>query len=101
MKFKFIWLGQTVLKFEVPQDIFYAINNIYEKNILNLRKANIQLVGKIDNEHSLFYQGEDTSKMDRHNKLSKNIIEWFESVYKFYLDFLKFKIYFSYMLFKA
>ena len=89
MKFKFIWLGQTVLKFEVPLDIFYAINNIYEKNISNLEKANIQLVGKINNEHSLFYQGEDTSKMNRHNKLPQNIIEWFESVYRFYLDFNK------------
>ena len=45
MKFKFIWLGQTVLKFEVPLDIFHAINDIYEKNILNLDKANSQLVG--------------------------------------------------------
>ena len=36
MKFKFIWLGQTVLKYEVPLDIFYAINDIYEKNVLKL-----------------------------------------------------------------
>ena len=89
MKFKFIWLGQTVLKYEVPLDIFYAINDIYEKNVLNLDKANSQLVGKINDEYSLFYQGEDTSKMNRHNKLPQNIIEWFESVYRFYLDFNK------------
>ena len=38
MKFKIIWLGQTVLKFEVPLDIFTAINQIYEENVLNLRK---------------------------------------------------------------
>ena len=43
--------------------------NIYEENISNLRRANKQLVGKINNEHSLFYQGQDTSNMDPHNKL--------------------------------
>jgi len=28
MKYKFIWLGQTVLKFEVPLDIFMAIKRM-------------------------------------------------------------------------
>ena len=93
MKFKYIWLGQTVLKFEVPLDIFTAINQAYESNFRSLQKANPQLVGKIENEHSLFYQGESTDRITRHNKLSKNVLEWFTSVYKFYLDFNKIKDY--------
>ena len=38
-------------------------------NILILKPANKQLVGKIEKEHSLFYGGEDESKM-------KNIINF-------------------------
>ena len=30
MKFKFINLGQTVMKYETPLNIYNAINNIYE-----------------------------------------------------------------------
>ena len=93
MKFKYIWLGQTVLRFEVPLDIFMAINQAYESNFKSLQKANPQLVGKIENEHSLFYQGESTDRITRHNKLPKNVLEWFTSVYKFYLDFNKIKDY--------
>jgi hypothetical protein len=89
MKFKFIWLGQSVLRFEVPLDIFAAINQTYESNFKTLDKANKQLVGKIENEHSLFYQGDDTPIMRPHNRLTNNVIDWFESVYKFYLDFNK------------
>ena len=93
MKFKYIWLGQSVLKFEVPLDIFVAINQTYESNFKTLDKANKQLVGKIENEHSLFYQGQATNKMERHNKLPKNVLDWFTSVYEFYLDFNKIKGY--------
>ncbi len=93
MKYKFIWLGQTVLKFEVPLDIFMAINQTYESNFQTLHKANKQLIGKIENEHSLFYQGKESSKMSNHNKLPINVLEWFTSVYKFYLDFNKIKDY--------
>jgi len=93
MKFKYIWLGQTVLRFEVPLDIFAAINQTYESNFKTLHKANPQLVGKIENEHSLFYQGQSTDKMERHNKLSEHVLEWFISVYKFYLEFNKIKDY--------
>ena len=89
MKFKFVWLGQSVLKFEVPLDIFVAINQTYESNFKTLNKANTQLVGKIENEHTLFYQGEDTPTMKPHNRLPQNVLNWFESTYKFYLNFNK------------
>ena len=89
MKFKFVWLGQSILKFEVPLDIFVTINQMYESNFETLNKANKQLVGKIENEHSLFYQGEDTSTMKHHNRLPQNVLNWFESIFKFYLNFNK------------
>ena len=41
------------------------------KNLIHLDPANKQLVGKIKDEHSLFYDGEDESKMKRHNHLPK------------------------------
>jgi hypothetical protein len=31
MKFDFVYLGQTVLKYEVPLEIFVGLNEIYEK----------------------------------------------------------------------
>ena len=89
MKFKFVWLGQSILKFEVPLDIFVTINQMYESNFETLNKANKQLLGKIENEHSLFYQGEDTSTMKHHNRLPQNVLIWFESIFKFYLNFNK------------
>ena len=68
-KFNFIFLGQSILKYQVPLDIFTAINQIYEQNYHKLDKANQQLVGKIKNEHSLFYHGADETKMKNHNVL--------------------------------
>jgi hypothetical protein len=85
-KFSFIFLGQSVLKYQVPLDVFGAINNIYEKKYLDLKPANKQLVGKIEKEHSLFYDGQDSQKMTRHNHLPNTILQWFESRFKHYLD---------------
>ena len=89
MKFNFVFLGQTVIRYEVPLDIFNEINHIYESKHGELAKANKQLIGKIDDERSLFYDGEDTSKMHRHNYLSPRVCEWFMSAYKHYLDWNK------------
>ena len=86
MKFKCIWLGQSILKFEVPLDIFTTINQVYEKNFNKLHKANKQLIGKIENEHSLYYDGVESDKMIKHNTLPNNVIEWFYSVFKVYLN---------------
>ena len=93
MKFNFVFLGQSVLKYEVPLDIFHTINHIYETNFNNLASANKQLVGKIKNEHSIFYDGEDESKMKRHSFLSKNIYDWFMRAYHHYLDWNNIKQY--------
>ena len=89
LKFKFIWLGQTILKYQVPLDIFNALNKIYENNFKNMPDAHKQLVGKIGKENSLFYNGKEGPKMHKHNSLSPYILKWFENVFKHYLTFNK------------
>jgi len=93
MNFDFVFLGQSILKYQVPLDIFHSINHIYEQNYKYLHKANKQLVGKIEDEHSLFYNGNDESKVKRHNILSTNITNYFIEVFRHYLDFNKIKDY--------
>jgi len=93
LNFEPIFLGQCIIKYQVPLDIFTAINNIYEQNFNNLYKANSQLVGKIEKEHSLFYHGKDQSKMKNHNFLPRNVTDYFITVFKHYLDFNKIKDY--------
>ena len=87
MKFNFTFLGQCVMRYETPLDIFHAINSIYEQRFQQLFPANKQLVGKIKDEHSLFYDGEDTSKMQRHDHLPLNVKQWFMEMFKHYLEF--------------
>ena len=48
LNFKPVFLGQCIIKYQVPLDIFTSINQIYEQNYNNLAPANGQLVGKIE-----------------------------------------------------
>ena len=93
MKFNFTFLGQSVLRYETPLDIFSAINQVYEQNFNRLDPANKQLVGKIKDEHSLFYNGDDESKIKRHDYLPLNIKQWFMEMFKHYLEFNHIKDY--------
>ena len=86
MKFKSVFLGQSVIKYEVPLDMYNIINHIYETKYSTLPPANKQLVGKIKNEHSLFYNGENQTKMQTHNLLPANILAWFTDCYRHYLN---------------
>ena len=60
--FKFIFLGQSVLRYQVPLDVYNTINHLYENKYSQLLRANKQLVGKIEKEHSLFFDGPDNNK---------------------------------------
>jgi len=93
LKFKPIYLGQCIIRYQVPLDIFTSINQIYEQNYNSLAPANNQLVGKIEKEHSLFYHGKDQSKMKNHNFLPKNVTDYFMQVFKHYLTFNNIKDY--------
>ena len=92
-KFNFVFLGQSILKYEVPLDIFTTINKIYQNKFDTLEPANKQLVGKIQNEHSLFYGGKDESKMKNHNKLTQDVIKYFMDMFKHYLNWNKIREY--------
>ena len=89
LPFRFIWLGQTVCSYKVPLDIFNVLNGIYETNFVNLPDAHKQLAGKIRKENSLFYGGAPNNKMHPHNMLPPYVLNWFESIFKHYLDFNK------------
>jgi len=86
MNFEVINLGQTVVKYKVPLDIYITINQIYESKFNELLPANHQLVGKIKNEHSLFYNGQEGLKLKKHNYLPLTVLKWFEQCYLNYLD---------------
>ena len=92
-KFDFVFLGQSILRYEVPLDIFSTINGIYQNNFDTLNPANKQLVGKIQNEHSLFYGGKDESKMKNHNRLTSDVIKYFMDMFRHYLNWNKIKEY--------
>ena len=92
-KFDFVFLGQSILRYEVPLDIFTTINSIYQNKFDTLDPANKQLVGKIQNEHSLFYGGKDESKMKNHNKLTQDVIKYFMDMFRHYLNWNKIKDY--------
>ena len=49
LPFKFIWLGQTILKYQVPLDIFHTINAIYENNFKNMHTIRTEKIMKVDN----------------------------------------------------
>jgi hypothetical protein len=91
--FNFIFLGQSVLKYQVPLDVYQIINHIYETKYPELKLANKQLVGKIEKEHSLFFNGQDSEKMIRHNHLPNNVLQWFEQKFRHYLEWNKIKQY--------
>jgi len=92
-KFDFVFLGQSILKYQVPLDIFTTINQIYERKYNNLYRANEQLIGKIENEHSLFYHGADQTKIKNHNMLPLIVTDYFMAMFKHYLGFNKIRGY--------
>ena len=89
MNFDFVFLGQTCLKYKTPVEVFAGLTEIYEKRKKELPKANKQLVGKIEDEVSLHYSGPNTPKMHQHNFLPTDLLKWFYSIFKHYLEWNK------------
>ena len=89
LDFKVCPLGQTVLRYQVPLDVYDTLNHIYETKYPTLPRANKQLVGKIEKEHSLFFGGEANDKMKPHNLLPQTVLQWFEKMFRHYLDWNK------------
>ena len=91
--FDFVFLGQSILKYQVPLEIFQSINSLYEENKNDLNPANKQLVGKIESEHSLYYGGQDESKMKKHNRLPLVVKNYFIQSFHHYLQWNKIREY--------
>ncbi len=93
LNFKMTFLGQSVCKYQVPFHIYETIRSIYTDRFNELPQANKQLIGKIENEHSLFFDGPPNDKMRSHNHVTTDILKWFETTFNHYLNFNKVKEY--------
>ena len=93
MKFDFIFLGQSVLRYQVPLEVFVGLNELYETQKKHLPNASKQLAGKIPDEVSLFYAGPTNKKMHMHNYVPEDIQQWFYQIFKHYLEWNKTKGY--------
>jgi len=85
MDFSFVFLGQSVLKYQVPLEIFVGLNELYETKKKDLPNANEQLAGKIPDEVSLFYAGPTSTKMHSHSYVTEDVLKWFYSIFEHYL----------------
>ena len=89
MQFDFVFLGQTILKYQVPLEVFVGLNELYETQKKHLPNANKQLAGKIPDEVSLFYAGPTNKKMHTHSYVPEDILKWFYSIFDHYLKWNK------------
>jgi hypothetical protein len=93
MNFDFVFLGQSVLRYQVPLEVFVGLNELYEIQKKHLPNANKQLAGKIPDEVSLFYAGPTNKRMHTHSYVSPDILKWFYSIFDHYLKWNKIKDY--------
>jgi len=93
MNFDFVFLGQSILRYQVPLEIFVGLNELYETKKKHLPNASKQLAGKIPDEVSLFYAGPTNNKMHAHSYVSDDILQWFYSVFDHYLKWNKTQTY--------
>ena len=91
MSFEAITLGQTIIKYQVPLEVFVGLNELYETQKKHLPNANQQLAGKIPDELSLFYSGPNSKIMHAHSFLTEDILKWFYGIFKHYLEWNKTK----------
>ena len=89
VNFESITLGQSIIKYEVPLEVFVGINELYETKKKHLPNANKQLAGKIPDEVSLFFSGPTTEKMHAHSYVSEDILKRFYSIFDHYLKWTK------------
>jgi len=93
VNFESIFLGQSIIKYQVPLEVFVGLNELYETQKKHLPNANKQLSGKIPDEVSLFYAGPTNKKMHTHSYISEDILKWFYSIFDHYLKWNKTQVY--------
>ena len=93
--FKYVFFGQSILRYRTPKFVIDEINSTYEKFVKKKKLLSMenQLAGKIHSEYSLFWNSEDESRMKRHNVLSKSILNFFKEKTIHYLKWNKIKKY--------
>jgi len=86
-KFSFVFLGQSILRYRVPKDVVDEINSTYEKFRTKKKFPHMgtRLIGKIRNEHSLFWNSSDETKYKKHNFLSEKVLHFFKEKINHYL----------------
>ena len=89
MNFESITLGQSIIKYQVPLEVFVGLNELYETKKKHLPNANKQLAGKIPDEVSLFYAGPTNKTMHAHSYVSDDVLRWFYSIFEHYLKWNK------------
>jgi len=85
MNFDFIFLGQSIINYNIPLEVFVGLNELYETQKKHLPNASKQLAGKIPDEVSLFYAGPNTKRMHQHSYVSEDLLKWFYSIFDHYL----------------
>ena len=85
MNFDYVFLGQSVLRYQVPLEVFAGLNELYETKKKHLPNATKQLAGKIPDEVSLFYTGPTNKMMHAHSYVSDDTLKWFYSIFDHYL----------------
>ena len=85
MNFESIFLGQSIIKYQVPLEVFVGLNELYETQKKHLPNATKQLAGKIPDEVSLFYAGPTNKRMHAHSYVSEDVMKWFYSIFDHYL----------------
>ena len=76
MNFESIFLGQSVIRYQVPLEVFVGLNDLSETQKNHLPIATKQLAGKIPAEASLFNPVLKTKKIHTHSYLSEDILKW-------------------------
>ena len=94
-EFKFVFLGQSVLRYKTPKPILDEINSTYEKLMKKKKLLHMRdhLAGKIYNEHSLFWNSQEENRMKRHRVLSESVINFFKEKTIHYLNWNNIKDY--------
>ena len=93
MNFDFVFLGQSVLKYQVPLEVFVGLNELYEtkKNIYPMPTSNLQV--RFLMKFLYFIQALLIKRCITHSYVSEDILKWFYSIFDHYLKWNKIREY--------
>ena len=92
IEFQWHSTGQLILTFQSPMEMVNELNTLFDEltTLNKLPKINETLVGKIDNEYSLYLnhtEPDGTPSKDNHNFMPPDILKWLEDRIHQYLQF--------------